>query len=80
MVLQGRPVVLHQIERILVSQRKEIEVLLLAQLVALVEDVVAHLQVTVEVSADNVGIAPAKTAYYLLVLQQSFTHIELFGC
>ena len=49
MILQRFPVVLHQVERILVSQRHEVQVLLLAQLIPLVEDVIAHLTVPVEI-------------------------------
>ena len=48
MILQRFPVVLHQVERVLVSQRHEVQVLLLAQLIPLVEDVIAHLTVPVE--------------------------------
>ena len=46
-ILQRLPIVLHKVERILVSQRHEVQVLLLAQLIPLVEDVISHLTVSV---------------------------------
>ncbi len=49
MLFQRFPVVLHQVERVLVSQRHEVQVLLLAQLIPLVEDVIAHLTIPVEI-------------------------------
>ena len=48
-------------------QRHEVQVLLLAQLIPLVEDVIAHLTVPVEILTDNVGIALAETAQNLFV-------------
>ena len=67
MILQRLPVVLHQVQRILVSQRHEVQVFLLTQLIPLVEDVIAHLTVPVEILTDNVGIALAETAQNLFV-------------
>ena len=67
MILQRLPVVLHQVQRILVSQRHEVQVLLLTQLIPLVEDVIAHLTIPVEILTDNVGIALAETAQNLFV-------------
>ena len=66
-VLQRLPVVLHQVQRILVSQRHKVQVLFLAQLIPLVEDVIAYLTVPVEILTDNVGIALAETAQNLFV-------------
>ena len=66
-ILQRLPVVLHQVQRILVSQRHEVQVFLLTQLIPLVEDVIAHLTVPVEILTDNVGIALAETAQNLFV-------------
>ena len=60
MILQRLPVMLHQIDGILVCQRKEVQILFLMKLILLVENVITHLTVSVEIIADNVSVASAE--------------------
>ena len=67
MILQRLPVMLHQIDGILVCQRKEVQVLFLMKLITLVENVITHLTVSVEIVTDNVSVASAEALQYLLI-------------
>ena len=78
MVLKRPPVVLHQVDGILVGQRHEVQILLPAQLVSLVEHIIAHLAVPIEILPDDVGIALAKASYNLLVRQLVMIHVHFF--
>ena len=60
MVLQRFPVMLHQVDNILMSERKEVQILFLMKLIPLVENVITHLTVSVEIVTDNVSVASAE--------------------
>ena len=62
-ILQWFPIVLHQVNGILVSQRHKIEVLFLMQLIPLVKNVVSRLTIPVEILSDNVGIPFSESTY-----------------
>ena len=67
MVFQRLPVVLHQVDGILVSQRHEVEVLLPAQLIPLVEKPIALLTIPVEIFTDNVAVPLTEALNNLVV-------------
>ena len=57
----------HQIDGILVSQRHEVEVLLPAQLIPLVEKPIARLTIPVEIFTDNVAVPLTEALNNLIV-------------
>ncbi len=58
---------LHKIEGILVCHRHKIQVLLTAQLVALVKNAIAGIAIAVEIFPDNGGVSLPETFQYFLI-------------
>ena len=56
-ILQRLPVMLHQVDGILMSQRHKVQIFLLSQLIPLIKDIIACLTIPVEILSDNVGIS-----------------------
>ena len=55
--IQRLPVMLHQVDGILMSQRHKVQIFLLSQLIPLVKDIIACLTIPVEILSDDVGIS-----------------------
>ena len=59
----------HQVQGVLVGKRHEVEILLLAELVFLVEHVIGHLAVFVEIPLDNAAVSSAESLYDFVVAE-----------
>ena len=80
MVLKRCPVVLHQVDGILVGKRHEVHVFLLAQTVALVEDCITGTTVVIEIIPDDVAVAIAQPFNYLRVGKSVMRCLAVSAC
>ena len=71
-VLERFPVVLHQVDGILVGQRHEVEILFLAELVFLVEQMIGGVTVLIEVLTDDAAVSSSESRYDFLVAEHRF--------